>query len=699
MSPEAKETGRVRNVALIGHGQAGKTSLAEAMLFAAGVVERLGTVDAGTTVSDSDPEEISRKISISLAFLPHEWEGHKINLLDTPGYADFGGEVVAGLRAADGAVVVVEALAGVQVQTERYARMAAERGVPRLVVISKLDKEHTDFRRTLAQVRERLNCNAVAVTLPIGNQTSLRGVVDLVKGVAYISDGGKESQAPIPEEMAGEVAEYRERLIEAAAEADDRLMEKYLEEEALSPAEIVQGLRAATLAGKVVPTLAAAATRMIGVRSLSEAVAANLPAPEETGPVVGSNPRSSEQAERQPSPEAPMSALVFKTTADPYAGRLTYFRVYSGTLYGDAQVYNSAQGERERIGPLLSPAGRRQQGVPSVAAGNMGLVAKLHATVTGDTLCDESNPILLPGIELPTPVFSVAIRAKSRADEDKVGSALTRITEEDPTVRFSMNAETKETILSGMGDLQLEIVVGRLQRKYGVAVETGAPRIPYRETVRGKSRVQGRHKRQTGGRGQFGDVWVRFEPLPRGTGFEFVDEVRGGSVPRNFIPAVEKGIREALDHGPLAGYPLTDLRAILDDGSSHSVDSSDIAFKTAGQIALQKGTEEAGLVLLEPIMEVEVVVPGEQMGDVIGALNGKRGSILGMEPQGEYQVVRALVPLAEMASYASELRSTTGGRGSYSMRFSHYQEVPPHLSQAVIEAAKREKQQKTGAAA
>jgi elongation factor G len=687
------EGGRVRNVALIGHGQCGKTSLSEAMLYAAGVMERLGSVDAGTTSSDTDPEEIDRKISISMAFLPHEWDGRKINLLDTPGYADFAGEVAAGLRVADGVVVVVDALAGVQVQTERYARQAAARQLPRLIAITKVDKEHTDFARTLAQVRERLGCNAVAVAIPMGDQANMRGVIDLVKGVAYTTDGAKESQTPIPEEMAAAVAEYREKLIEAAAEADDALMEKYLMEETLSPQEIVQGLRTATIAGKVAPTVAAASVRMMGARTLLDTIVADLPAPEEMPAAAGTSLRTNEKEERPCKPEAPMSALVYKTTADPYAGRLTYFRVYSGTLHSDAQVYNANHSERERIGPLLMPAGRKQTGVPSVVAGDMGLVAKLRLTVTGDTLCDESNPIVLPRVEAPASVFSVSIRAKSRADEDKVGSALARIVEEDPTVVYAMNADTREAILSGVGDLHLEIVVKQLQRKYGVAVETGAPKIPYRETIRGRSRVQGRHKKQTGGRGQFGDVWVRLEPLPRGAGFEFVDEVKGGSVPRNYIPAVEKGIREALDQGGLAGYPITDVRAILDDGSSHPVDSSDLAFKLAGVQALQKGMEEAGPALLEPIVEAEVVIPAEQMGDVIGALNSKRGNILGMEPQGDYQVVRALVPLAEMATYASELRSITGGRGSYSMRFAHYQEVPPHLQQSIVEAAKREREQ------
>ncbi len=686
------KTDLLRNVALVGHGQSGKTSISEVALYQAGVTDRLGSVEEGTTVSDSDPEEIQRKTSISLAFLPFEWNGCKINLIDTPGYADFGGEVAAALRVSDAAVVVVDAGAGVMVQTERYSEQAAERGLPRMVVISKLDREYTDFDRALAEVREGLRCNAVAVTIPIGSQAEMSGVVDLIKGVAYRSSGGKESEAPIPAEMADAVAQYRDRLVEAAAEADDQLMEKYLEEETLSPTEIVQGLRAATLAGKVVPTLAMAATKAIGVRALIEEIVANLPAPNERPAAKGTNPKTHQEEERAPDADGPMSAMVFKTTADPYAGRLTYFRVYSGTLHADAQAFNSTRGERERIGTLFCPVGKKQEGVPTVAAGDIGMVAKLHSTVTGDTLSDEARPIQLPGIEFPTPVFSLAISAKSRADEDKVGSALAKLSEEDPTIRFAMNPDTKESILSGLGDLHLEVTVSRLQRKFGVEIQTGAPKIPYRETIRGTSRVQGRHKKQTGGRGQFGDVWMRFEPMPRGGGFEFVDEVKGGSVPRNFIPAVEKGIREALDRGVVAGYPLTDFRAILDDGSSHPVDSSDMAFKMAGQLALQKGIEEAGPVLLEPVMEVEVITPSEQMGDVIGVLNSKRASIVGMEPKGHNQVVRAQVPLAEMANFASELRSITGGRGSYSMQFSHYQELPAHLAQAVIAAAKEQKE-------
>jgi elongation factor G len=686
------KTELLRNVVLVGHGQSGKTSISEVALYQAGITERLGSVEEGTTVADSDPEEVQRKTSIALAFLPFEWDGRKINLIDTPGYADFGGEVSAALRVADGAVVVVDAGAGVMVQTERYSEQAAERGLPRLVVISKLDREYTDFPRALAEVRGGLRCNAVAVTIPIGGQAGMKGVVDLVKGVAYTSANGKESQIPIPDDMAGIVAEYRDKLIEAAAETDDQLMEKYLEEETLSPSEIVQGLRAATLAGKVVPTLAVAATKAVGVHALVDAIVANLPAPNERPAAVGVNPKTQQEEQRPANAEAPLSAIVFKTTADPYAGRLTYFRVYSGTLHSDAPTYNSTRGERERVGTLFCPVGKKQEAVPAVAAGDIGLVAKLHATVTADTLCDEAHPIRLPGIDFPTPVFSLAIVAKSRADEDKVGSALAKLSEEDPTIRFAMNADTKESILSGLGDLHLEVTVSRLQRKFGVEIQTGAPKIPYRETIRGTSRVQGRHKKQTGGRGQFGDVWVRFEPLPRGTGFEFVDEVKGGSVPRNFIPAVEKGIREALDRGVVAGYALTDFRAILDDGSSHAVDSSDMAFKMAGQIALQKGIEDAGPILIEPVMEVEVITPGEQMGDVIGMLNTKRASILGMEPKGSNQVVRAQVPLAEMSNLASELRSITGGRGSYSMRFSHYQELPAHLAQAVIAAAKQEKE-------
>jgi elongation factor G len=687
------EIDRLRNVVLVGHGQSGKSSISEAMLFQAGVTDRLGSVDEGTTVSDSDQEEISRKTSISLAFLPFEWGGCKINLLDTPGYADFGGEVAAGLRVADGVVVTVDATAGVEVQTERYSDEAAAKGLPRLVAITKLDREHTDFARALGDVRQGLRCNVVAVSLPIGSQASWSGVIDLVKGVAYKAAGGKETEIAIPDDMAAVVDEYREKVIEAAAEADDELMEKYLEEETLSPQEIVRGLRAATLAGKVVPTLAVSGTAGLGVKALLDTIVADLPTPAEAAPAAGKNPRTDGEEERRAEAGEPLCALVFKTTADPYAGRLTYFRVYAGAIHSDSQVYNATQSERERIGPLLCPVGRKQEAVSAVPTGDVGLVAKLHTTVTGDTLCVEGTPIVLPGIEFPVAVFSLAVSAKSRADEDKVGAALARLSEEDPTIQFKMNPDTNESILSGLGDLHLEVIVSRLRRQFGVEVETGAPKIPYRETLRGSARVQGRFRRQTGGRGQFGDVWVRVEPKPRGEGFEFANEVRGGSVPRNFVPAVEKGIREAMGKGVLAGYPMTDLKAILDDGSSHAVDSSDMAFKIAGSIALQKGSEEAGVILLEPIVQVDVTTPGEQMGDVMGVLNSKRASILGMEPRGNSQVVRATVPLAEMANFGSELRSLTGGRGAYGMQFSHYQEVPAHLTQGIAEAAKKEKEQ------
>lgn len=686
-------TDRIRNVALVGHGQSGKTSLAEAMLYAARVTDRLGSVDAGNTVSDADPEEVARKISISLALLPLEWGEYKVNLLDCPGYADFAGEVACALRAADAALVVVDASSGVGVQTERHAAAAKDRGLARMIVITKLDKEHTDFARTLAEVEKELGCRAVAVTVPIGEQAGLRGVVDLVKGTAWLASDGKETEGPVPEDMAGVVEEYRRRLIEAAAESDDRLMEKYFEEDTLAPEEIARGLRAATISGAVTPAAVAVGPRMLGIHALLDSVVANLPAPHEMPPASGVDPRTGQTVSRKCDPQEPLSAVVFKTTTDPYAGRLSYFRVYSGTLHSDSQVYNATRGERERVGSLLVPVGRKHEGVPQVTAGDMGLVAKLHNTLTGDTLCDEGNQVQLPGIELPRAVFAVAIRAKSRADEDKVGSALGRLAEEDPTIRFSLNPETKETVLEGLGDLQLEVVVSRLQRKFGVEVETGAPKVAYRETIKAPIRVQGKHKKQTGGRGQYGDVWVQVEPLPRGAGFEFVDAVKGGAVPRNFIPAVEKGLREACEHGVLAGYPVVDIRCTLDDGSSHPVDSSDLAFKIAGSLALQKALEEAGSILLEPIAEVEVVVPAEQMGDVIGMLNAKRGSILGMEPKGSMQVVRALVPIAEMAQYASELRSLTGGRGTYTMQFSHYQEVPPHLAQGIIEAARREREQ------
>ncbi len=683
---------KIRNVALIGHGSAGKTSLAEAMLWRAGVIDRMGKIDSGNTASDADPDEVARQISINTALLPHEWQEHKVNLLDTPGYADFIGEVVAGLRVADAVVLVVDAVAGPEVNTERYLEMARQAGLAVVVAVNKLDKENSDFARTIGQLRDN-RLNAAPLYLPIGAVNDFRGVVDVLAGKAYTYSDGKPTAGPVPDDMAAAVAAARETLQEAAAEADDDLTMKYLEEGELSLEETVRGLRASTLAGKVAPAVPVSALKAVGVTALLDTVVSQLPSPAERPPAKGTNPKTNQEEERAPRDSEPMASLVFKTMADPFAGRLSFFRTYSGTLQSDATIYNANHQAKERVGQAFIPRGKQQEGVPAVPAGDMAVVAKLHDTVTGDTLCDEGRPIVLPGLTFPAPAMSFAVAPRTKGEEDKVASALQRLAEEDPTIKVGIDPNTKELLLSGMGDLHLEVTVDRAKRKFGVDIVTGTPRVAYRETIRRTVKVQGKHKKQTGGRGQYGDVWIEFSPLERGAGFEFVDRVVGGVVPRNFIPAVEKGVREGMDRGPIAGYPVVDLQAALYDGSYHSVDSSEMAFKIAGSLALHKGMEEGQAVLLEPIMSVEVSVPETNMGDVIGLINSKRGRILGMEPVGSMQVVRAQVPQAEMFTFPTELRSMTQGRGSYRMEYSHYEELPDHLAQAVIAEAK-ERQEK-----
>ena len=685
-------TEEIRNIAVIGHGGTGKTSFSEALLFAAGVTDRLGTVEAGTTASDSDADEIERNISISSSLLPHEWRGHKLNLLDTPGYADFIGEVISSLRVADGAIMMIDAVAGVEVQSERYWEMAANQGIVPMIVVNKMDKEGAEFAAVVEAARDRLGCNAVPTHIPIGGAQDFRGVVDLLAEQALVYAGGKASAQAPPAEMAQEIAAARERLMEAAAEASDALTEKYLEQGALSPEEMRSGMRAAVLAGRAVAVVPMAATAGIGVEAAADVAVAYLPNPAEAPPQRAALAEGEGQVELRADPEQAMAALVFKTTADPYAGRLTVFRVYSGVMRSDANVYNAPRRRRERVGQIFVPRGKQQEAVAAVGAGDMGVVAKLHETVTGDTLCDEQRQVLLAGFDFPEPVLAVSVRAKTKGDEDKVGSALDRLREEDPTISVRIDSDTRETLLSGMGDLHLEVIVGRLRRKFGVEVEMSTPRVAYKETIARTVEVQGKYKRQTGGRGQYGDVWLRLEPRARGAGFEFADEVVGGVVPRNYIPSVEKGVVEATQRGVLAGYPIVDMRVALYDGSYHNVDSSDMAFKIAGAMALHKGMAEAQPKLLEPIMNVEVTVPEQYMGDIIGHLNGKRGRIQGMEPgPAGTQIVRAQVPLAEMFAYATELRSMTQGRASYSMKFSHYEEVPAHIASRIVEEAAQRK--------
>ncbi|HEY7867769.1 MAG TPA: elongation factor G [Methylomirabilota bacterium] len=683
---------KIRNVAFVGHGGVGKTSLVEAILFACGATTRLGRVDDGTTTTDFDPDEIKRKISLNTAAAFCDHKGHRLNLIDTPGYGDFVADARAGLRVASAAVVVVDAVAGVQVQTEKVWKFANDYSLPRAIVINRLDRERADFSRTLESLHKRLKGRLVPLQLPIGSESGFVGIVDLIAMKALVYADGKVKEGEIPADLVESAKSQREKLTEAAAETDDDLLAKYLEEGSIGEPEMLEALRKAIGSGGVVPVLCASATRSIGVGPLLDLIVKEFPSPADQGEVEGTDPRTKAAARRAPDPKAPVCAVVFKTISDPHVGKLSVFRVYSGTLRSDGQIFNATRDSRERIGHLGWLSGKTQKGVETLGPGEIGVVAKLKDTLTGDTLCDEAHPVVLPGISFPEPAISFAIQPKSRGDEDKISTALHRMAEEDPTLHHHYDPETKQLLVSGMGQLHVEVVVERMKRKYNVDVSLLPPRIPYKETVKGRSEVQGKYKKQTGGRGQYGDTWLRVEPLARGGGFEFVDDIFGGAIPRNFIPSVEKGVRDCMKRGILAGYPVVDLKVTLYDGSYHDVDSSDMAFQIAASMGLQKGFMEARPCLLEPVMNVEVTAPSEGAGDVIGDLNGRRGRIVGMEPDGDVVAVRAQVPMSEMLTYESTLRSMTGGRGGYSMEFSHYEEVPGQLAEKVVAAARAEKE-------
>ncbi|MGB4514337.1 MAG: elongation factor G [Bacillota bacterium] len=686
----------IRNVALVAHSGAGKTSLGDAVLFNAKAIDRMGRVDEGTSTLDYEPDEIKRKITISTTVAHCEWQNTKINLVDTPGYADFIGDVKSGLRVVESAIVAVCATAGVEVGTENVWQFADERALPRMVVITKLDRENADFYKTIDAVRNTFGTKCAVIQLPIGSQDSFRGVVDLISMKAYVYDGsssGKFQEQDIPDDLKETAENYRSELIEAAVESDDELIEKYLEGEELSEEEIRKGLRQGVAEGSVYPIICVSALKNVGIKQMLDTIVAYLPSPADIDRIEGKAPGSDETKELAPKDDAPLSALVFKTTADPFVGKISLFRVYSGTMRSDGQVYNSNEDTTERVGQLFFMKGKQQEPVDQVSAGDIGAVAKLGVTGTGDTLCDKSNPVVLPGINFPKPTLAMAMKPKAKGDEDKIGSGLARLTEEDPTIVVHRDAETAETIVEGLGEVHLEVTAERLKRKFGAEVVLDTPRIPYRETIRGTAKAEGKHKKQTGGRGQYGHVFLEISPLPPGGDFEFEDKIFGGAVPKQYIPAVEKGVRESLVEGVLAGYPLVDLKVTLYDGSYHPVDSSEMAFKIASSMALKKGVMDASPVLLEPIMDVEVTVPEYQMGDVMGDLNKRRGRILGMEPQGNKQVIKAQVPMAEMFKYAIDLRSITAGRGSFTMEFSHYEEVPAAISQQVIEKAKQEREQ------
>lgn len=689
------ETAKIRNVGIVAHGGAGKTTLAEAILFDAGATSRLGKVEDGTTVTDFDEDEIKRRMSISSALAFCEWKGHKLNLVDTPGASIYLTDTRNCLRVLDSALVVVSSVSGVKVQTEKVWSFAESGNKTRVIFINKMDQEQADFFRVLEDVRKNLCSIATPVQLPIGAEASFRGIVDLIrmKALTYQGGGtGKSSEGEIPSDLKPKAEELRAALMEAVAESDDKLLERYLEAGTLSAEELKAGLKRGVLGGRVVPVLCGSALKNIGIQPLLDLLTDVCPSPADRPAVEGLDPKSGERLTRESSEDAPFSALVFKTITDPYAGKITLFRVYSGLLSSDSTVYNVSKGSKERIGQVVLLRGKNQVQVPALGPGDLGAVVKLKETGTGDTLCDERNPIRLQPMEIPSPIIEYAIMPKTKGDEEKMSVGLQRLREEDPSLQVRRDPQTKEIILAGMGKAHLEIAIERLKRKFGLEVQMKTPRVPYKETIHGRVEVQGRHKKQTGGRGQFGDCWIKLEPLPRGGGYEFVNQIVGGAIPRQYIPAVEKGIVEAMEEGVLAGYPVVDVRVTVYDGSYHTVDSSEMAFKIAGSLAFKKGVLQANPGLLEPIMTVEVAVPDESMGDVIGDLNSKRGRVLGVETKGKGQVIKAQVPLAEMLEYATQLKAITSDRGDYTMEFSHYDELPPHLKERVIAESKREKE-------
>jgi len=689
-----EELAKVRNFALGAHTGAGKTSLGEAMLFIAGATTRLNKVDQGNSILDFEPEEVKRKITISAAFYTFDWNKYTFHLIDTPGDFNFIAETQTVLHGADGVVVVVDAIDGVKVQTEKVWELSETLEHPRVIFISKVDKDRADFKRVVEDIRNNFGDRCVPVTMPIGLGEQFKGVVDVLHGKAFVYPEPESKQfntQDVPSEFASDVETYRDQLVERIAEADDELLEKYLDQGELDPEEIEKGLRLAIATRKVIPILCGSGVTGIGVAQFMDFMTRYFPSPIDRGERTGKT-TDGQPASRKPLPEEPFSALVIKTLNDPYAGRLTIMRVFSGTVSSDSTVYNATKKSKERFGSLLLLQGKTQKQISEAGPGSIVAVAKLKDTMTGDSLCDEKQPILYEILPLPPVVYSLAVEPKSRGDEEKIFSSLARIMEEDVALKLDRNDETKEVILSGMGEIHIEATVDKLQRKFGVEVNLRLPKVPYKETIRGKARVQGKYKKQTGGRGQYGDCWVEIEPLPRGEGFKFVDKIVGGVIPKQFIPAVEKGIVEAAREGVLAGYPTIDFKVDLVDGSYHPVDSSELAFKIAGSMAFKKAAMDAKPVLLEPIMYMEITVPDDCMGDIIGDLNGRRGKVLGMESKGKKQIIKALVPMVEVLRYAPDLRSMTAGRGMFIMKFDHYEEVPSQLQDKIIEQAKAEKE-------
>ena len=665
-----------RNIVLLSHSGAGKTSAAEAMLFTTKAVNRLGKVDEGSSTSDYDPDEIKRKISINLTVLPCEWQDTKINLLDAPGYADFVGEVRAALRVSEAAVILVDATSGVEVGTQQVWDYCDEAQLPRLIFVNKMDRENADFAKVVADIQAKFGSKCLPLQVPIGAHTSFQGVVDLLTMKGYV--GSPEKEADIPSELQAQVDSFREKLVEGVAEIDDSLIEKYLGGEELSEEELRTNLSRAVIGGNIVPILAGSALQNVGINWLLSAIARYLPSPKEREVLTT-------DGSIEPGQDAPLAALVFKTSADPYVGKLTLFRVYCGTVESNSQVWNAAQGAVERVGQLYMLRGKNQEPVAKVGAGDIGAVAKLNVTATGDTLCRQDKPVKIAPVEFPEPIFGEAVFPKTKADVDRLGSALSRLTEEDLTLRVRRETDTNETVLLGIGETHLDVAAEKMSRKFGVGVELAIPKVPYKETITVPAKSEYKHRKQTGGHGQYGHVLLELEPLQRGSGNEFGQRVVGGSVPKNYIPAVEKGVNEGFhDGGVLAHYPVADVKAVLYDGSYHPVDSSEICFKIAGAQAFKKGLSQGQPILLEPVVNIRITVPGDLTGDIIGDLNTKRARVMGMNPAGDSNVIEAQAPLAEVQRYAIDLKSMTQGRGSYTMEFSHYEEVPANITQKII---------------
>jgi elongation factor G len=683
----------IRNVGMVGHGGVGKTSLVEAILYDVGVTTRLGRVDDGTTTSDYTDDEIQRKTSIGASLLHLEWKNHKVNLIDMPGYADFIGEVVGGLRVAETALILLSAQAGVEVGTEQVWNIAQKYSIARAFFVNKMEKEHADFEKTVKQAKECFGHQVTPVQIPIGEGLGFKGIVDLIKMKAvYFDKMGAPKEDKIPPELEKRTKDYREKLIETVAESDDLLLEKFFDKGQLTNEEIRDGLRKGVVGLKIYPLFCGSALGNIGVSTLLDSIIECFPSPSDFVQIKGKDPGTYKEKTIKIGQDGSLCVFAFKTVSEPHVGELTFLKIYSGKLQPGMDVYNSSKGAVERIGQIYALNGRERKEIGLVNAGDLAAVVKLKNTQTGDTFCEKKDPVILPNINFPKPVINMAIKPKTKGDEEKIANGFAKLHEEDPTFIMEVDPDIKQTIIYGQGELHLEVMVDRLKKRFGVETELEKPRIPYRETIKGKAEAQGKYKRQSGGRGQYGDVWLRLEPLTRGTGFEFVNEIVGGVVPSKYIPSVEKGVIETMNEGLLAGHKVMDVKVTIYDGTYHVVDSSDLAFKIAGSMGFKNAASVAKPVLLEPIYNLEVMVPEEFMGDVMGDLSSRRGKILGMDREGSFQNIKAQVPLAELYKYSTSLRSMTQGRGIHTREFSHYEEVPKEIAEKIIKEAQAEKE-------